>query len=68
MTPEDVITSKQIGALSSRRVWVVEMVDGFMGYHWVPVPDRWRELKRWVFPDVFNQGDLILIEYDTHLE
>jgi mannosyltransferase len=65
MESGDFINVAGLEAIRSRRVWVVELAGGFLGHRSVPVPKNWVEKGRRIFPDVFDLGYLILIEYDT---
>jgi hypothetical protein len=65
LTPEDLITDDGLQALRSRRVWVVNMDGGFLGIHTVPVPSQWVETGNRRFSDVFQLGNLMIVEYDT---
>jgi mannosyltransferase len=63
MTASDFITAQALKEMRSRRVWVVDLAGGFLGYRPLPVPSYWIAQRRWVFADVFYLGNLILIEY-----
>ena len=65
MIPEDLITDEQLRTLRSRRVWVVDMAGGNMGFHAVPVPSEWVVKERRVFSDLVGVGDVIVLRYDT---
>jgi hypothetical protein len=65
LIPEDLITDKELRAISSRRVFAVNMQGGQWGNHSVPVPPSWVEKSRRVFREAFTLGELIVIEYET---
>ncbi len=65
MIPEDLITDEQLRAFRTRRVWVVDMAGGNMGFHAVPVPSEWVVKERRVFSDLVGLGDVIVLRYDT---
>lgn len=63
--PEDLITDEQLRALRSRRVWIVDMAGGNMGFRAVPVPSAWVVKERRVFSDLVGVGDAVVLGYDT---
>jgi mannosyltransferase len=65
MIPDDLITDEKLKRIASRRVWVVNMGGGFLGHNRVPVPPEWQERQTLNFSDVFDLGDLILLEYEN---
>lgn len=65
MKANDLIGAESLKAIRSGRVWVVDLGGGFLGYHAVPVPETWIEKRQWVFADVFDLGNVIVVEYDT---
>ena len=64
MKATDLIDAEGLRSIRARRVWVVELDGGFLGYRGVAIPDGWIEKHLWVFPDVFDLGNAIVVEYD----
>jgi uncharacterized membrane protein len=62
--PGELISSQELAATRSDRVWVVEMAGGYWGDFQVPVPADWVEMNREEFPEVYwLQGNLYVAEY-----
>lgn len=60
---EDLISMDEITRLTSARLWVVDMANGW-GPFYVPIPDGWRELTtRQVSGTWLFEGDYVLTEY-----
>ncbi len=66
LIPEDLIGEAQMRKLHSRRVWVVNLEESFLGINWVPVQPQWREKSRHVFSEVARLGDVIVVEYENN--
>jgi uncharacterized membrane protein len=67
MTAEELILPDELGALTSERVWAVDMTG--WGERSVPVPATWTLLTEQWFPEVFNvQGEIIVRQYLTQAE
>jgi len=65
LTPENLITEEQMRRQHSRRVWVVNLEESFLGSSWVPVQPQWKEKSRHVFSEVARLGDVIVVEYEN---
>ncbi len=65
MKATDLIDAEGLRSIRARRVWVVELDGGFLGYRGVAIPAGWIAKHQWVFPDVFDLGNAVVVEYDT---
>jgi hypothetical protein len=65
LTPHDLITAEQLRALSSHRIWIVDMAGGRWSHRYIPIPPEWVEKSRTTFSEVFGIGTIIVVEYET---
>jgi uncharacterized membrane protein len=66
LTPDDLITEGQLNAISSRRVWVVDVAKKRPLPHTIPIPSGWVKKGEEHFPEVFHQqGEIVVKEYEN---
>jgi hypothetical protein len=62
---DDYWTTGRLERLRGGRVWVVNMLGGYWGDQAVPVPRTWVEKDRQEFPEVFEQGTVVVVAYEA---